>query len=102
MPVFRSDPKQTSYLRKLAAYREIIARQVHKTHWRIPNLLVPTVAINPDRVSDMLGKLGTDGMHPAFLFGAATERNLAQPMPQLLTEPWHRAGLFSLSIGESR
>lgn len=102
MPVSRSDQKQTSYLEKLAAYREIIAQQAHKTHWGIPNLLVLTVTTNLDRVSDMLGKLRTDGGHPAFLFGATTERGLARPLPQLLTEPWRRAGFPPLSIAESQ
>jgi hypothetical protein len=102
MPVERSDPKQTSYLGKLAAYRAIIAQQVHKTTWGIPNLLVLTMTTNSSRLADMLVKLGNDGIHPAFLFGVSTEQVLARPMPQLLTRPWQRAGLPSLSIAEAR
>jgi hypothetical protein len=45
MPVSRTSTHQTSYLAKLAAYREIIGRQAHKTHWGIPNLLVLQVRL---------------------------------------------------------
>jgi hypothetical protein len=34
---------QSSYLRKILDYRDIIARQIHKSHFGIPNLLVLTV-----------------------------------------------------------
>jgi hypothetical protein len=101
MPLARSDPRQSSYLGKLAAYGEVIARQAHKAHWGIPNLLVLTLTTSAARCSEMVAKLGTGGS-PAFLFKAAEGKALANPVPQLLTEPWTRAGSLPLSIAESR
>jgi len=101
MPIARTDPKQSSYLAKLAAYGEIIARQVHKTHWGIPNLLVLTLTTSAARRSEIIAKLG-GGNSPAFLFKAADGKVLRSPLPALLTEPWTRAGLPPLSIAESR
>ena len=101
MPIARSDPRKSSYLGKLAAYGEIIARQVHKTHWGIPNLLVLTVTTSAARCSEMAAKLGTGGS-PAFLFKAVEGKGLSNPVPDLLTEPWTRAGSPPLSIAEAR
>jgi len=99
MPVSRSRPGQTSYLAKLAAYDEIVGRQVHKMYWGIPNLIVLTVTTNAARLSDMLGKLsGTASA--AFLFKAATERELVRPMRELVTEPWQRAGHAAMLIAD--
>ncbi len=103
MPIARSNPRQTSYLGKLATYGEIIARHVHKTHWGVPNLLVLTVTTGESRLAAMLKRAGEDGVGPAFLFKAVSERGgLTRPLPQLLTEPWARAGAAPLSIAESR
>ncbi len=100
MPIARSDTKQTSYLGKLAAYDQIIARQIHKTHWGIPNLIVLTVTTSAARASEIVGKL-TDGRQ-AFLFKAMEGKPLSNPAPQLLVEPWTRAGSPPLCIAESR
>jgi hypothetical protein len=101
MPIARTNTRQSSYLGKLAAYGEIIARQVHKTHWGIPNLLVLTLTTSAARCSEMVAKLGAGGS-PAFLFKAMDGRGLANPVPALLTEPWTRAGSPPLSIAEAR
>lgn len=96
MPIARTNPKQTSCLGKLAAYGDIIARQVHKTHWGIPNLLVLTLTTSAARCSEMVAKLGVGS--PAFLFKAVDERTLSKPFPSLLLEPWQRAGHEPLKI----
>ncbi len=101
MPIARTNPKQTSYLGKLAAYNEIIARQVHKTHWGVPNLLVLTLTTGAARCSEIVAKLG-GGSSPAFLFKSADGKALSKPLPDLLSEPWARAGSPPLSIAESR
>ena len=98
MPIERSKPGQTSYLGKLTAYRETIERQVHKTHWGIPNLLVLTLTTSAARASEIVAKLGNC---PAFLFKAADEGALLKPLPALLLEPWQRAGHPPLGIAES-
>lgn len=100
MPIARTYPKQTSYLGKLAAYGEVVARQVHKTHWGIPNLLVLTLTTSAARVSEIVTKLGANGK-PGFLFKAVEGRALTKPLPTLLSEPWTRAGHAPLCIAES-
>ena len=65
------------------------------------NLLVLTLTTSAARASEIIAKLGTDG-NPAFLFKAVDGVALTCPAPQLLTEPWTRAGLPPLSIAESR
>jgi len=57
MPVTRSNGSQTSYLRKITAYRDIIAHQIHKTHWGLPNLLMLTVTIGETRVQEIVSRL---------------------------------------------
>ena len=102
MPVLRSNPNQTSYVRKVAAYREVIAHQIHKKHWGIPNLLVLTLTTGEARMTDMLERLEGQAENSAtFLFKAIRDDRLQKPMPQLLTEPWQRAGLPSFRIDES-
>lgn len=101
MPVSRSNPNQTSYLGKLAAYREVMDRQVHKSHLGIPNLLVLTLTTGEARMKEMLTRLaGQAGNHAAFLFKAIRDDAQRTPMPQLLTEPWQRAGFAPLRIGK--
>ena len=102
MPVSRSNPNQTSYLGKLAAYREVMDRQVHKSHFGIPNLLVLTLTTGEARIAEMLKRLdGQAGNRAAFLFKAIEDDAPRMPMLHLLTEPWQRAGLPPLGIGES-
>ncbi|MEI9990569.1 MAG: replication-relaxation family protein [Rhizomicrobium sp.] len=91
MPVSRAGTGQTSYLAKLALYRQAIEGGHPKRYWNVPNLLVLTITTDPARLADILAKL--DGEHPLFLFKAASQRGLAVPMAGLLAEPWGRAGL---------
>ncbi len=100
MPVARSNPSQTSYLGKLDLYREIIARQVHKTHLSLPNLLVLTVTTAEARMADIVRQLeGTTDASAAFLFKSISAPDLTRPAPPLLSEPWQRAGHPPLAIG---
>lgn len=101
MPIGRTRPGQTSYLGKLAAYREAIGQQVHNVHWGTPNLLVLTLTTGEARMLEIITKLGADAS-PAFLFKALEAKALTSPVPQLLSEPWLRAGHAALSIAESR
>jgi hypothetical protein len=101
MPVTRSNPNQTSYLGKLAAYREIIARQIHKTHWGIPNLLVLTVTTSERRITDIMSRLEDESERNAiFLFKLFRSEDACAPILRLLSEPWQRAGLPPLRIDE--
>jgi hypothetical protein len=96
MPVSRSAGGQTSYLAKLASYREAIAQGLSRTHWGLPNLFVLTVTNGRDRLADMLRKL--EGEHPVFLFKAVEGGTLRCPLQTLLNEPWERARLTPFPI----
>ena len=103
MPVFRSSLGQTSYLKKMLAYREIIARQIHKSHLGIPNLLVLTVTTNERHMAEIMKLLcELTGSSAAFLFktiGALGSFDQAPtPAPQILLEPWLRVGFPPMRI----
>lgn len=101
MPLARSNDRQTSYLAKLGAYREVIASGRHKAHWGIPNLLVLSVMLDERRVSAMLSRLQGSPLAAAFLFRAIDPRQLNAPCPGLLAEPWLRPGLDQFAMGAS-
>ena len=99
MPVARSNPDQTSYVGKLAAYREILSRHVYKTHLGIPNLLVLTVTTSNRRQREIMQHFAEQAdSYTPFLFRAASPADLKLPAPGLLSEPWERAGLPALPI----
>ena len=99
MPVVRSTASQTSYLGKIAAYREMIKHRIHKSHWGIPNLLVLTVTVSAARVQEIMDRLqARPGESAAFLFKAVGAADLTTPAPQLLFEPWQRMGFPALCI----
>jgi hypothetical protein len=99
MPVARSNSDQTSYIGKLAAYRDVIVRHVYKTHLGIPNLLVLTVTTSNHRVREIWRCMEEQGgSSAAFLFKTLGEPELKSPTPQLLLEPWHRCGLSSVRV----
>ncbi|MEI9933133.1 MAG: replication-relaxation family protein [Rhizomicrobium sp.] len=101
MPLVRSSSRQTSYMAKLAAYRELIAHQVYKKHWGVPNLLVLTVTNSELRMIEMLKRLaGMGGESAAFLFKAVDASVLKVPAMGLPHEPWARAGLPPIRIDE--
>jgi hypothetical protein len=97
MPVARSNPNQTSYLAKIAAYRDLISRQVHKTHLGLPNLLVLTVTTNDQHKKEIMHHFkGPTDQSAAFLFKAVEQH--PKPERSLLTEPWERVGHAPLAI----
>lgn len=103
-PVSRSDLQQSSYLKKLLAYREIIARQTYKSHLGLPNLFVLTVATNERHMNNMmalLASLARSGS-TSFLFKAAPAlgdfQKAPTPTPSMFTEPWQRVGHEPFSI----
>lgn len=99
MPVVRADATKTSYLAKLAAYQEIIASNLCKTHWGIPNLFVLTITTSQERMDTILQKFGERGGEPLFLFKSMDVRAVRFPAPNLLADSWARPGERPLSIG---
>lgn len=98
MPIARTNYSQTSLTGKLAAYREVLARQVHRSHLGIPNLLVLVITTAPSRLCGTLSKAGA--REPLFLAKAVRPASLVEPVPGLLFETWERAGFPPLPISE--
>ena len=100
MPIVRSKGHQTSYLGKIAAYREIVAHQVYKTQLGLPNLLVLTVTTSEQHKSEIMRRLGEQaGDGASFLFKVVG--GSAAPSLQLVSEPWERVGHPPLRISGS-
>jgi hypothetical protein len=98
MPIDRTNSNQTSYLGKIAAYRQILAHQVYKSQLGLPNLFVLTITTSEARTSEIMRRIeGNSGSAP-FLFKTVGPADLRLPAPRLLTEPWARAGLLALRI----
>ncbi len=99
MPIARSKAGQTSYLGKIAAYRDLAAQGLHKSHWGISSLFVLTLTTGEVRAKEILRRLkGRPENSPAFLFKAIGGGATHKPQPELLIEPWERAGLSPLRI----
>ena len=102
MPIARSSSHQTSYLGKIAAYREIIAHRVYKTHLGLPNFLVLTITTGEARMADIIRRLCSQTSdNAAFLFKAVNASGHTTPAPHLLLEPWPRAGFAPLCIADA-
>jgi hypothetical protein len=80
MPLVRSIGNQTSYLRKLAAYQEIIERQLQKTHLGVSTLFVLTVMTDKKRQAETIRLLDKQGGGPQFLFKSISQ--LVRPAPR--------------------
>jgi hypothetical protein len=100
MPISRASNLGTSVLAKLGAYRNILAREVHRTKIGIPNLLVLTVTTDRDRCSEIVRRFGERvGEAPQFLFQAITDSGvLVRPNSGLLSAAWDRPYLAALRI----
>jgi hypothetical protein len=103
MPSTRSDLRQSSFLRKLVAYRTLAAEKLHKSHWGIPNLLVLTVTTSDAHMRTLMSGLeGLTVSSTIFLFKAmpalGNVLHAACPCSTLLTEPWERVGNDPISL----
>jgi hypothetical protein len=103
-PVSRADLRQSSYRKKLLAYREIVTRRLYKSHLGLPNFFVLTVTMNERHMHNIMA-LATElagSTTTVFLFKTsptlADFRKAPAPTPALLTEPWQRAGLEPFEI----
>lgn len=104
MPCARSDLRQSSFLKKLVAYRALATEKTYKSYWGIPNLLVLTVTTSEQHMGNLMAVLKeTIGGSAMFLFKAAPEfGNLlraATPDRTLLAQTWYRVGHEPTSIG---
>ncbi len=108
LPVTRSDLQQTSYLRKILAYRQISAQSIHKSHLGLPNLFILTVTTNEPHLATIMAlvkELATDGKSKLFLFKSMSSlgdfKKSLEPAGNILTEPWQRAGYEAFWIDRS-
>jgi hypothetical protein len=102
MPLTRSTLDETSYLRKLLQYREVISRGGYKAHFGMtatPMLLltITTNARHLDGIKALLHNLaGENQWKRAFLFKAEPSlgsfERAPQPAPSLFTTGWDRVG----------
>jgi len=102
MPLTRSSLDETSYLRKLLQYGEVISRGAYKAHFGMTStpLLLLTVTTNTRHLEGMKALLheltGESQWKQAFLFKACPSLGSLERAPQpalsLLTEAWDRVG----------
>lgn len=104
-PVTRSDLQQTSYLRKILAYRQLSAQGIYKSHLGLPNLFVLTVTTNElhmTNIMSLVSDLSAEGKSRLFLFKTMSSvgdfRKAPEPTAQLFTDPWQRVGYEAFPI----
>jgi hypothetical protein len=67
----------------------------------VPNLFVLTLTTGKGRLPNLLAAAQNLAGAPRLLFKATEDGGLRTPLPNLVSEPWSRAGLDVLSIAES-
>ena len=103
MPIVRSNQGQTSYLRKLAAYGEIIENGIHKSHLGIPNLLVLTVTTNSHRAMEIMRRFESQRCAAsAFLFKSMGPSSTTFRAFQDVFDTWQRVGFGPVGIDIQR
>jgi Replication-relaxation len=97
--VAASSLKQTSFLKKVLGYRDIAARETHRTQLGIPNLIVLVVTGSQQRIETMkrvVLDVAAGKGSSIFLFRplpALTDPfKAATPATGLFSGPWQRAG----------
>jgi Replication-relaxation len=108
MPLTRSNLDETSYLRKLLQYREVISRGGYKQHFGMTStpMLLLTITNNTRHLEGIKALLrdlaGENQWKRAFLFKAEPSlgsfRRAPQPALSLLTTGWDRVGNPSFMI----
>ncbi len=107
MPIKRTNLNQSSYLKKLLAYREIAARKIYTSHLGIPNLMVLTVTTNTRHMQNIMELLMelTERGSKLFLFKTMSSLGDFQqaplPTPHILTESWQRVGYEAFCINQA-
>jgi hypothetical protein len=102
MPILRSDGSQTSVAGKLAAYRNVMRQELHKTNLGVPNLMLLFVTTGASRANAIAQLPCEAGAAPAVLVKAVEFGDLKRPFPALLTAPWDRllGPQLTLSVAE--
>jgi len=105
MPVARANLHQTSYLKKILAYRQITIQDIQRTHLGLPNLLILNITTNEQHmrtIMELLDQLTAGKGSKVFLFKTLSTlgdfRVAPRPTPHILVEAWKRAGHDDFSI----
>lgn len=111
MPLTRSNLDETSYLRKLLQYREVLSRGAYKAHFGMTEtpMLLLTVTTNLRHLEGIKALLqnlaGENRWKRAFLFKAEPSlgsfERAPQPALSLLTTGWDRVGNPPLFINST-
>jgi hypothetical protein len=98
-PIVRRNLRQSSYLRKILQYRELVSRSAYKTRWGLPNLLVLTVTTNErhkHNIMRMVREVTNGKGSPVLMFKTMPplDSPVSAPAPStdFLSGPWDRAG----------
>src|SRR5665213_2116080 len=106
-PVTRSDLNQSSYLRKILAYRQIAMQNIHKSQLGLPNLLILTVTTNEPHMANIMSlvkELAHEGKSKLFLFKTMSSvgdfKKAPEPTAHLLADAWQRVGYEAFRIDQ--
>lgn len=95
----RARLEESSYLRKLLAYNEILARTLYRSHFGVSTFFILTVTHSEARmrtIMELSNKVTEDKWSPFFLFKTLNSlgdgMKVPQPMLGLLVDPWERQG----------
>ncbi len=108
MPVARSNLRQSSYLKKILAYRAIAAQNIYKSHLGIPNFLILNVITNERHMKSimaLLDEITAKKGSRIFLFKSISTlgdfRMAPAPTSHILTAPWQRVGYDDFCINKT-
>jgi hypothetical protein len=108
-PVRRANLRETSFLRKLVQYREMIGNGGYRGHFGMKSaMLVLNVTTNARHLRSIIEatrRIGGSNGCPYLLFATAPalgdQLRVPDPCYGLLTEPWQRAGMSPLKIDQA-
>ena len=103
MPVKRSDLSQSSFLRKILAYRQLVMQGAHRMHLGIPNLFVLTVTTNASHMASIMKlveELAPEQRSKLFLFKSIAGKATPDTADHMLSEPWQRVGCDAFRIDD--
>lgn len=103
-PLHRSNLQQTSYMRKLLQYQQVLRERTYHTQWSLPNLLVlslTTSELHMRKIVALAEELCGDVRRFLLFKTMPSLGDFAPPEPphgRLLTEAWMRPGLADFHL----
>ncbi|MEJ0019691.1 MAG: hypothetical protein WDN25_24685 [Acetobacteraceae bacterium] len=108
-PVIRADLRETSYLRKVLQYRQVIGRGIYREHFGMKSpMLLLTITTNARHMSniqkmtaEVFGRAGCPYLLFATLPAFGDSLCVPSPCDQLSAAPWQRTGYSSMRIDQA-